>query len=88
MSTSKPTSPALPSSNVAGAQTVRPPSNTSTMTGMLIGLGVTVVFYIVAPLAAKPFAGGPEFVQRYFCGHPLEYVTSAMFFVGMGILAA
>ena len=54
----------------------------------MIGLGVTVVFYIVAPLAAKPFAGGPEFVQRYFCGHPLEYVTSAMFFVGMGILAA
>ena len=81
-------SPVLPSSPVAGAQTVRPPSNTSTMTGMLIGLGVTVVFYIVAPLAAKPFAGGSEFVQRYFCGHPLEYITSAMFFVGMGILAA
>lgn len=88
MSTSKPTSPALPSSNVGGSPTVRPQSNTSTMTGMMIGLGVTVIFYIVAPLAAKPFAGGPEFVQRYFCGHPLEYITSAMFFVGMGILAA
>ncbi len=88
MSTPKPTSPASTATSVAGAQTVRPQSNTSTVTGMMIGLGVTVVFYIVAPLAAKPFAGGPEFVQRYFCGHPLEYVTSAMFFVGMGILAA
>lgn len=88
MSTPKSTSPASASTSVAGAQTVRPQSNTSTVTGMMIGLGVTVVFYIVAPLAAKPFAGGPEFVQRYFCGHPLEYVTSAMFFVGMGILAA
>lgn len=58
------------------------------MTGIVVGLGMTVVFYIVAPLAAKPFDGGPAFVQRYFCGHPLEYVTSAMFFVGMGILAS
>ncbi len=88
MSTPKPTSPASTATTVAGAQTVRPQSNTSTVTGMMIGLGVTVVFYIVAPLAAKPFAGGPEFVQRYFCGHPLEYVTSAMFFIGMGILSA
>lgn len=88
MSTQKPTSPAATATSVASAQTVRPRSNTSTVTGMMIGLGATVVFYIVAPLAAKLFAGGPEFVQRYFCGHPLEYVTSAMFFVGMGILAA
>lgn len=63
-------------------------SRSSTVAGMLLGLGVTVVFYIVAPWAAKPFPGGPEFVQRYFCGHPLEYITSGMFFVGMGILWA
>jgi biopolymer transport protein ExbB/TolQ len=88
VSTPKPTSPAATATSVAGAQTVRPQSNTSTVTGIMIGLGMTVIFYIVAPLAAKLFAGGPEFVRRYFCGHPLEYVTSAMFFIGMGILAA
>lgn len=87
MSTPKPTSPASTAPSIPGAQTVRPQSSTSTVTGMMIGLGMTVIFYIVAPLAAKLFAGGPQFVQRYFCGHPLEYVTSTLFFVGMGILA-
>jgi biopolymer transport protein ExbB/TolQ len=53
---------------------------------MLLGSVGTFVFYLVAPWAAKPFDDGPEFVRRYFCGHPLEYITSAMFFVGMGIL--
>lgn len=62
--------------------------SSATMLGMIGGLAVTIVFYIIAPYAAKPFAGGEEFVQRYFCGHPLEYITSAIFFVGMGILAA
>lgn len=84
MSTSKPASSANAPATAVSVARVK--SNTSTVTGMMLGLGVTVVFYIVAPLAAKPFAGGPEFVQRYFCGHPLEYVTSTMFFVGMGIL--
>ncbi len=54
--------------------------------GMMLGLVATVVFYVLAPMVARYFTGGPEFVQRYFCGHPLEYVTSALFFVGMGIL--
>lgn len=62
--------------------------SSATMLGMIAGLAATIVFYIVAPFAARPFAGGEEFVQRYFCGHPLEYVTSAIFFVGMGILGA
>jgi biopolymer transport protein ExbB/TolQ len=61
-------------------------ARSATVLGMLLGLAATVVFYLVAPFAAKPFDGGPEFVQRYFCGHPLEYVTSVMFFIGMGIL--
>ena len=61
-------------------------ARSATVLGMLLGLAATVVFYLVAPFAAKPFDGAPEFVQRYFCGHPLEYITSAMFFVGMGIL--
>jgi biopolymer transport protein ExbB/TolQ len=58
----------------------------ATVAGMLLGLAATIVFYLVAPWVAQPFAGWPEFVQRYFCGHPLEYITSGMFFVGMGIL--
>ena len=54
--------------------------------GMMLGIAATVVFYIVAPMIARYFPGWPEFVQRYFCGHPIEYVTSGLFFVGMGIL--
>ncbi len=65
---------------------IRPANRSATVVGMLLGLGATFVFYLVAPRAAQPFAGWPEFVQRYFCGHPIEYITSAMFFVGMGIL--
>lgn len=57
-----------------------------TTLGMMLGLVATVVFYIVAPMIARYFPGWPEFVQRYFCGHPIEYVTSGLFFVGMGIL--
>jgi biopolymer transport protein ExbB/TolQ len=53
---------------------------------MFLGIAATFVFYFAAPRIAVFFDGGPEFVQRYFCGHPLEYVTSALFFVGMGIL--
>ncbi|MFM7169145.1 MAG: MotA/TolQ/ExbB proton channel family protein [Planctomycetaceae bacterium] len=48
-------------------------------------LGVTVLFYVVGPWIAAPL-NGTEFFQRYFCGHPLEYVTSAIFFLGMAIL--
>lgn len=59
-----------------------------TKTGTFLGITVTVVFYMVAPAIATYFRGGPEFVQRYFCGHPIEYVTSGLFFVGMAILAA
>jgi len=58
-----------------------------TSIGTFLGIVVTVVFYLVAPAIATYFRGGPEFVQRYFCGHPIEYVTSGLFFVGMAILA-
>lgn len=54
--------------------------------GMILGLFATILFYLIAPRLATFFAGGPQFVERYFCGHPLEYVTSALFFVGIGIL--
>lgn len=55
--------------------------------GLMLGLGMTACFYLTAPAAARLFSGGPDFVQRYFCGHPLEYVTSTLFFVGLGILS-
>ncbi len=63
-------------------------ARSSTVGGVLLGLGGLITFYVIAPIAAKAFAGGPELVQRYFCGHPLEYITSALFFVGIGILFA
>jgi biopolymer transport protein ExbB/TolQ len=66
--------------------TARRTEKSGTVAGTVFGLIGTVVFYIVAPIVARPFNGGTEFVTRYFCGHPLEYITSAMFFVGMGIL--
>ena len=50
-------------------------------------LGITVLFYVVGPWIAAPL-NGTEFFQRYFCGHPLEYITSAIFFLGMAILWA
>ena len=73
--------------NVASATTgSRRLPISSTWSGMMWGLCVTVLFYLVAPYPAAMFSGGPEFYQRYFCGHPLEYVTSAIFFIGMAIL--
>lgn len=48
-------------------------------TGLLAGIGLAA-FY------SAGFALQSEFFQRYFCGHPLEYVSTAMFFIGMSIL--
>ena len=42
----------------------------------------TWAFYQAIP--HSPVA--PELLERYFCGHPLEYVTATMFFVGMAVL--
>jgi biopolymer transport protein ExbB/TolQ len=63
-------------------------SASSTLWPVAFGsLGVTVLFYLIGPWIAAPL-NGQEFFQRYFCGHPLEYVTSAIFFLGMAILWA
>ncbi len=43
----------------------------------------TVLFYAVAPHVP----GISEFVTRYFCSHPLEYISTAMFFTGLTVLA-
>ena len=42
----------------------------------------TVLFYAVGPHVP----GISEFVTRYFCSHPLEYISTAMFFTGLTIL--
>ncbi|MFM7057065.1 MAG: MotA/TolQ/ExbB proton channel family protein [Planctomycetota bacterium] len=54
--------------------------------GLVAGLSATLVFYLTGPWIAACFSGGEVFFQRYFCGHPLEYVTSTIFFIGMAIL--
>ena len=74
----------IPNSSVRAA---RIQNRSVSSVGMFLGIAATFIFYFSAPRFAVFFNGGPEFVQRYFCGHPLEYVTSALFFVGMGILA-
>lgn len=42
----------------------------------------TVGFYIAGPR----IPGIGDFIQRYFCSHPLEYISTAMFFTGMATL--
>lgn len=64
----------------------RQQGRSAVVAGMLLGLGGMLVFYVVGPHVARIFENGPQFFQRYFCGHPLEYITSALFFIGMGIL--
>jgi biopolymer transport protein ExbB/TolQ len=49
---------------------------------VFLGLIVTAVFYAVAP----GIPGTQAFVQRYFCGHPLEYVSTTLFFVAASLL--
>jgi biopolymer transport protein ExbB/TolQ len=64
----------------------RPAVTGRVLPGLVAGLSSTLVFYLIGPWIAACFSGGPVFFQRYFCGHPLEYITSAIFFIGMAIL--
>lgn len=50
---------------------------------LLLGGAVTVGFYSVLPHV--PYQ--QELLQRYFCSHPLAYVTATLFFSGLAILA-
>lgn len=48
----------------------------------VFGLFLTGTFY-----ATAPFTPGIEpFVRRYFCSHPIEILTTVLFFTGMAIL--
>ena len=49
---------------------------------LLWGGLLTYGFYQLIPL----FPAQRVMLERYFCGHPLEYATTALFFVGMAIL--
>lgn len=49
---------------------------------VMLGLLATVAFYAAAPR----IPGTEIFVQRYFCGHPLEYVSTTLFFCAAAIL--
>lgn len=57
----------------------RPSAASTLTTGLVAGIGYAA-FY------AAGSASQSQFFQRYFCGHPLEYVSTAMFFAGMSIL--
>ncbi len=48
----------------------------------------TLAFYLFATIAPSlpGLADFGSFVQRYFCGHPLEYISTVMFFSGLSIL--
>ncbi|MGH7128456.1 MAG: hypothetical protein ACREIV_07790, partial [Planctomycetaceae bacterium] len=47
------------------------------------GGGLTVAFYQLVP----DLPVQQPLIERYFCGHPIEYVTAALFFVGLAALA-
>ena len=49
---------------------------------LFLGLVLTGAFYATAPFTP----GIQSFVRRYFCSHPLEIVSTAMFFAGVAIL--
>ncbi|MDG1894275.1 MAG: MotA/TolQ/ExbB proton channel family protein [Fuerstiella sp.] len=48
----------------------------------VLATGSTILFYAVGPNVP----GIAEFVTRYFCTHPLEYISTAMFITGLTIL--
>lgn len=50
---------------------------------MLWGLGLAWGFYEALPHLPIP----RDFATRYFCGHPVEYVSTVLFFIGMALLA-
>ncbi len=54
----------------------------SSTSAIIKGSLLTIAFYVVAPFVP----GTTELLQRYFCGHPIEYASTWMFCIGLGIL--
>lgn len=48
----------------------------------MIGAVLTGLFYAIGP----QLPGVSGFIRRYFCSHILEYVSTGMFFTGIGVL--
>ncbi|MEP3482230.1 MAG: MotA/TolQ/ExbB proton channel family protein [Fuerstiella sp.] len=61
---------------------IRRKAKTGVVRTTLLATFLTAGFYLVAP--ELPQIGA--FVTRYFCSHPLEYISTAMFFTGVSIL--
>ncbi len=57
--------------------------STVLQSSLLWGGLLTVGFYKLIPYLPTQ----RELAERYFCSHPLEYATAALFFVGIAILA-
>ena len=68
------------------SDTQHPPTgerrNASSFTTPVFAIGATVLFYLFAPQSPV----GAEFIRKYFCTHPLMYVSTLMFFSGLAIL--
>lgn len=62
--------------------------HSNTATTAILAISGTVGFYVVADVIPQVpgLADSGAFLQRYFCGHPLEYISTAMFFTGLAIL--
>ncbi|MCA9035508.1 MAG: MotA/TolQ/ExbB proton channel family protein [Planctomycetaceae bacterium] len=65
-----------------GTRTLRNRREQSLFGVVIPGAFLTVIFYAVAPV----MPGAREFVTRYFCSHPLEYVSTFLFCIGCSIL--
>lgn len=71
--------------STTAASTSPRPRTASPLSRVLLligGIAATFVFYAFAPR----IPGAEAFVQRYFCGHPLEYVSTSLFFVAAALL--
>ncbi len=58
---------------------------------LLWGLALCSVFYVIIFMVLDRVPGLAEyrpFMQRYFAGHIVEYIETAMFFIGISALAA
>ena len=67
---------------IQGGTMSRPASSAAAFRTAIVATTGTVAFYAVAP--RLPQVG--QFVTRYFCSHPLEYISTGMFFTGLAIL--
>lgn len=76
------TDPARMSASGADLPRRRTTPRAGQTSSIMQGLLLTAVFYLIA----RRIPSATEFVQRYFCGHPVEYVATGLFMIGLVIL--